>query len=218
MNPSEGRRLEEKEKRREDILDAAERVFLEKGYEAAKMEDIAAAARVSRALLYVYFKDKSELQFGVCLRGLEVLRQRFEEVVRRPLLGRDKVAAIGRAYLGFAQQFPVYFSALSRFEAHRPQLQDEASMEHRLMLAGQAVHAQTVMALLAGQKDGSIRADIGDPICVAMTLWGFTHGALQLAQTKGAVFVHQGIAVADFLEQAIQMATRAVSSPPQPNG
>ena len=79
MEPIESRRLEEKERRREDILDAAEAVFAAKGFDDAKMDDIARAARVSRALLYIYFKDKRELQFALCLRGMDLLRQRFAE-------------------------------------------------------------------------------------------------------------------------------------------
>lgn len=43
------------------ILNAAARVFSEKGYNLASMDEIAAAAPVSKATLYSYFKDKKEL-------------------------------------------------------------------------------------------------------------------------------------------------------------
>jgi len=43
------------------ILDAAERVFHEKGVAHASLEDIAAAADVTRGAIYWHFKDKAEL-------------------------------------------------------------------------------------------------------------------------------------------------------------
>lgn len=212
MSEIAARRLDEKERRREEILDAAEQVFGERGYEAARMDDIARAARVSRALLYIYFKDKTELHFGIGLRALALLRERFAQARSRYARGVDQVTACGRAYIAFAQEFPVYFQAISRVEAHHAELEDESSVQHRLMMAGRLVHAETVAGLLLGQQDGTVRADLENPIRVAMTLWGFVHGIAQLAITKGDAFVSEGIALNDFIEGAVQMATRAVKS------
>lgn len=212
MEPIESRRYEEKERRREDILDAAEAVFSAKGFDDAKMDDIARAARVSRALLYIYFKDKRELQFALCLRGLDLLRQRFSEARSRHLRGVDQIRAIGRAYIGFAQEFPVYFNALARSEAQHTELENADSICHRMMMAGQLVHAESIAALMAGQKDGTIRRDLGNPLQVAMTLWGFTHGVAQLAITKGEIFAHEGVPPTTFLNDAIEMATRSIAS------
>lgn len=53
--------------RREAILDAALTVFAESGFEAARLDDVAAKAGVAKGTLYLYFKDKEAL---------------FEEVVR----------------------------------------------------------------------------------------------------------------------------------------
>ena len=73
MNYVTERRQEEKERRRADILDAAEQVAASVGIEAMTMDEVARTARLSRALLYVYFQDKSDLLFGLCGRGLEQL-------------------------------------------------------------------------------------------------------------------------------------------------
>ncbi|HSW11747.1 MAG TPA: helix-turn-helix domain-containing protein, partial [Solimonas sp.] len=110
MSVSQQRRLEEKERRREEIIDAAERVIAAKGFEAAKMEEIGREARVSRALVYTYFKDKTELYFAICERALDLLRERFEAAIALEARGIDQVAAIGRAYIVFAQELPFLFT------------------------------------------------------------------------------------------------------------
>jgi AcrR family transcriptional regulator len=47
------------------LIEAAARVFARKGYEAALMDDVAAAARVSKGCLYDYFDNKEDLFFAV---------------------------------------------------------------------------------------------------------------------------------------------------------
>ncbi|HEY7971303.1 MAG TPA: helix-turn-helix domain-containing protein, partial [Xanthobacteraceae bacterium] len=47
--------------KRRQILDGAMAVFLEKGFDAASMGEIARAAGVSKGTLYVYFDDKQAL-------------------------------------------------------------------------------------------------------------------------------------------------------------
>ena len=77
--PLKTRREREKQARYDTILDAAELVFSEKGYERTSMDDIARTASLSRALLYVYFKDKAAIQRGIMLRAGHSLFRRFEE-------------------------------------------------------------------------------------------------------------------------------------------
>jgi AcrR family transcriptional regulator len=54
--------------RRQVILDAALTVFAEHGYEAARLDDMAARAGVAKGTLYLYFKDKEAL-FEALVRG-----------------------------------------------------------------------------------------------------------------------------------------------------
>ena len=54
--------------RREAILDAALTVFAEHGFEAARLDDMAARAGVAKGTLYLYFKDKEAL-FEALVRG-----------------------------------------------------------------------------------------------------------------------------------------------------
>ena len=47
--------------KRAQILEGAAQAFLEKGFDAASMEDVRRAAGVSKGTIYVYFADKAEL-------------------------------------------------------------------------------------------------------------------------------------------------------------
>jgi len=207
------RRQEEKDRRRSDMVDAAEEVFARMGFDAATMEEVARQARLSRALLYVYFKDKSDLHFAICERAMNLLTERFEAAAGRHRVGLEKVSAIGRAYVAFAQEVPHYFDAMARFEAHRPEEIQPNSQEQICLLAGDRLHQTIVEAINAGVADGSIRADVGNPYLFSVTLWALMHGIIQLISTKANVFAADGISGQMLIDSAIALAGRAMRPP-----
>ncbi len=205
------RRVEEKERRRAEIVDAAERLYAKKGWDSVTMDQVAKAARLSRALLYVYFRDRDELQFAIGERALEMLRTRFIEAVARHVRGLDQVEAIGRAYMTYAQDFPHYFDVCARFQAHEMSAQP-GSNEGACAVAGDAAILVVVDAIRTGIADGSVRADIGDPMLFAVTLWAFTHGVIQLAMAKGADLARLGISIPRFGDNALALL-RSMGAP-----
>lgn len=212
MNYVIERREEEKERRREEILDAAELVFSEKGFDAATMDQVARKARVSRALVYVYFKDKAALHLAICLRGLRILREMFESARNQHATGDHQIRAIGQAYMQFSEEYPTHFAAMSRFEAshHEIALDDPCSATLEMIQAGQQVHEQTVLALAKGMADKTLRDDLDNLMQISITLWGFTHGTIQLAQTKANFMATMGISKEFFMNQAVELVMQSL--------
>nr|WP_277817155.1 TetR-like C-terminal domain-containing protein [Solimonas terrae] len=157
----------------------------------------------------MYFGSKAELQFAVCLRALRLLRDELAAAAETTARGDAKIAAIGAAYMRYAERHPLYFATLSRFEAHRPETIAAGSSERAVLEAGAAVHDVTIAALRIGMRDGSIRRT-SKPMLLAMTLWSFTHGAIQVAQTKSAFLEEVGLSSGDLLQHAIEMAMRGL--------
>ncbi|MGA4544151.1 TetR/AcrR family transcriptional regulator [Uniformispora flossi] len=62
----------EREERRDQILDAAVRLFVAKGYQRTSIDDLVPAARVTKRTVYGYFGDKSD----VFTAAVERLRDR----------------------------------------------------------------------------------------------------------------------------------------------
>ena len=212
------RRGEEKERRRAEILDAAEALYAKKGWDALTVDQVARSARLSRALVYVYFRDKEELLFAIGERAMRLLRDRFIEAAAGHAPGMDKVEAIGRAYMGYAYEFPHYFDFCTRFQAHSVSI-DPGSHEGACRAAGDEAIGVVVQAIEAGIRDGTIRADIGQPVLFATTLWAFTHGIIQLAMAKGSDLARFGIAIPEFSNYAfglIRTVAQSTRSQPRP--
>ena len=206
MNYIAERRLEEKDRRRNEILDAAESVAAVDGIDALTMDQVARKARISRALLYVYFKDKADLHFGLCERALALLQGRFGQATARHGNGLEHIIAMGRAYVAFAAEFPVHFEALARFQAHEVTAAAATGNVADCFAAGERVHQIMFAAIEAGQRDGSIAATAGAPVAIAMTLWGFMHGIIQIVATKDGLLGEYGLSSKALVDQALKIA------------
>lgn len=84
------RKEREKESRRQQIMVAAKKIFTEKGFNRATMDDIANEAELSPGTLYLYFKNKEELYASLSLRVLQYLQQNIEHVNDIPDLEPEK--------------------------------------------------------------------------------------------------------------------------------
>ncbi len=78
------RKEREKERRRQQIMVAAKKVFTDKGFNKATMDDIANEAELSPGTIYLYFKNKEELYASLSLRILQYLQIRVEHVLNTP--------------------------------------------------------------------------------------------------------------------------------------
>jgi TetR/AcrR family transcriptional regulator, cholesterol catabolism regulator len=67
---------------RHDILHAAAQLFRERGYDAASMNDLAAALNLSKGALYHHFQSKDEILFHIMQHAMEIT----EEQVKKPVL------------------------------------------------------------------------------------------------------------------------------------
>ncbi len=61
--------------RRNQILEAAARVFAKKGFHPATIKDIAKEAGIAEGTIYIYFENKTGLLFGIFDRMKEAARQ-----------------------------------------------------------------------------------------------------------------------------------------------
>ena len=208
--PLKTRREREKQARYDAILDAAELVFSEKGYERTSMDDIARTASLSRALLYVYFKDKAAIQRGIMLRAGQSLAAHFEEARNSAETGLGQIVAMGEAYYRFHQDEPDYFSALTA--APTALAEADASQVEDMMCSKSDLMNLMIGAIRLGLEDGTInRARIVDPEQTANYLRGALHGVISLCQSELATGAEPAAADA-LIRHAMEMLTSSIAS------
>jgi TetR/AcrR family transcriptional regulator len=103
------RKEREKEQRREDILNAAEKVFWEKGLAPATMDEIAEKAELGKSTLYLYYKSKEDLYLAVTMRGGDIMVQMFEQATSTGEPTVKLIWNLGEAYYEYFRQYRNYF-------------------------------------------------------------------------------------------------------------
>ncbi|MEO8611248.1 MAG: TetR/AcrR family transcriptional regulator [Chloroflexota bacterium] len=96
---------------REAILDAAERVFAEHGFDGARIDTIAAEAGYNKSLIFQYFGDKLNLYAGVIRRADAQIRG-FQNLVLAELFNGETVGDIERLKTMLRTFVSAYFDYL----------------------------------------------------------------------------------------------------------
>ena len=178
------------EERRQEILDAAQRVFVAKGYSAATMNDIAAEADVAAGSIYRYFQNKSDLIAEVARCCVEEDMQRWEAEAPP---GRSSGRSPGEAFLALGQDVrtqsldpKLVEVATIRLESYLAAARDEQIRGQVTRLLDESAEALTGY-IAAAQASGELDASI-DPAMFARFLHAFGSGIGDMAVLYGDTF------------------------------
>lgn len=121
-----------RERTRTAILDAAEGVFRQEGYERARIERIADLADVSVGSIYVHFDGKRGLYLTLVDRALELFAGYMDLAADEALGPLQRVLAGGDAYLRFHVEHPGAFQFLAFRRPESRPLGDHDEIEARI--------------------------------------------------------------------------------------
>jgi AcrR family transcriptional regulator len=148
---------------------AATRLFAERGFESASVQDIVAAAGVTKGAMYHYFDSKDDLLYAIYHRLLAVQTARLETFAAAGggIEERLRGAAVDvvETTLANLDEMTVFFRSLHMLHAAK---QATVRAERR------AYHERFRSMVEEGQRAGVIRADI-PPDMVVFFLFGALH-------------------------------------------
>jgi len=104
--PRGGRRRLPAHERRTLILDAALRTFAANGYDGAAMDEIAAAAGISKAVVYDHVTSKRELYTQLLHAIRDEIERTVEAALRSPGAGEERVHAAIEAIYRYVEEHP----------------------------------------------------------------------------------------------------------------
>src|SRR3954471_14239615 len=93
--------------KRERILEAAVKIFAEKGFYNAKVSEIARVAGVADGTIYLYFKSKDDLLISIFEDRMEEVNSNARAAVAGPGTPLEKLHALLRTHLALVQAHPL---------------------------------------------------------------------------------------------------------------
>ena len=157
--------------RKAQILRAARAIFIERGYLAARVEDIASRAGLSKGAVYFYFTSKREVFDALVDEELAITASFLVEAEKDERPAVIKMVDLGRKYLD-------YFAGLKTPPRFFLLMSELAIRDEDLRKRVNAVHEQFIVAtervIAQGIQEGAFRDY--DPRAVALFLKAFIDG------------------------------------------
>lgn len=124
--------------RRELVVEAAGRVFGERGYEGTRLDDVAAAAGVTKPVLYRHFDSKRDLYLALLARHRDDLPS-FGDAMPDEGSPRERLRAVLEIWLAYVEAHSYAWKMLFRDTGGGPEIQayrQEVHARARDVLAG----------------------------------------------------------------------------------
>jgi AcrR family transcriptional regulator len=203
------RKEREKERRRQQIMVAAKRVFSDKGFNKATMEDIAQEAELSPGTLYLYFKNKEELYASLSLRILQYLLIRVEHVRDEKDGGpQDKLKSLIEAMYDVYEFDPLII--INMFHLQSSETLKNLSPE--LMAEIKELSRKSLGLIAEIFKDGVKQQLFIDrhPVALADTFWSLFSGVVLWLTSKRIINEEEADQLKPTLEIAFEIFSRGL--------
>lgn len=149
------RRKRATHRRSGEIIEAAAKVFAERGYHGCSTQDIADVLKIRQASLYYYFPSKEVALELVCMRGVEGFYETERAIAEGPGTATERLSGLIRAHisplLDRGNFMKVFLTQRQFLPAHS---------RRKIRKVSRGIEAIFEDVLKQGQRNGEFRADL----------------------------------------------------------
>lgn len=182
--------------RRSQILTAARKLLLKRGFAGTSIGRIARAAELGVGTIYFYFESKEAIFIALQEEGLRLLAEKVQAAADTdPIV---QLRGIALAYLHFSREHKDYFDIINYFLAS-PDIVFDDVLKRQIDEYGGRILEHVTAAIEAGVRQALFRPV--DARRRAVTLWAAVHGLIQFKKFENTILMGENHA---------QMVTDAV--------
>jgi AcrR family transcriptional regulator len=183
MQQADDRRRDAERTRRE-ILDVATREFADRGYDGARVDEIAERTRTSKRMVYYYFGGKKQLYVAVLERAYAQIREAEAEVNLDHLPPAEAIRRLAEITFDHHEANPDFIRLVSIENIHRGE--HIARLDSLAALNGPAIRL-IEQILKRGRADGVFREDV-DAVDVHLAISAYCFFRIANRHTFTAIF------------------------------
>jgi AcrR family transcriptional regulator len=208
------RKEREKEIRRQQIMVAAKKIFSEKSFSNATMEDIAQEAELSPGTIYLYFKNKDELFASLSLRILHYMSIRLEHVYnQKDQEPEEKIAVLREALYEVYELDPLVLMNMFRLQSS----ETLKNLSPNLLAEIKELARNAFRQMAKIFEEGINKGDFINrhPTALADIIWALFSGVVLWEESKRLIDSRK-----DFLKSTLEIAfeifVRGIKTSPDP--
>jgi AcrR family transcriptional regulator len=216
------RKIRERKRRANDILEAARRIFESKGFLNTTLNDVAREAEISVGLIYRYFQSKEDIFASLALKGSEQFDEKIAGILKQYASTRRRPEAervlleVAEAFFDFYSPYGEYFDMLLYSYKGMKNVQIHGTTLTRLMVVTLSTLDRVKSYIV---QSAQFRAkDDEQALGVVFLLWGVLLGCHKLFDKTGRGFL-LAFNRADFLRTVVSNVIHGIGlQPHDPSG
>ena len=183
------------------VLEAAEKLFEKKGFDAVSMDEVAFNTGISKSTVYVYFKSKQIIWDSIVCKYMELL------------LEDAKKAADGDGCFE-DRYYKLCFDIAEKFEAHplfckgtlgKISVDMDQELYKKIYEIGEQTNEEIARFIRSGIEEGMVRKDI-DIYPAVIMMWSSISGIISMANDKEEYLkLRFGMTKEEYLKKAFKM-------------
>jgi AcrR family transcriptional regulator len=209
------RRKREREARQELAVDAAMSIYNKDGYHAITMEKIAEKSELSRAALYLYFKNKEEILISAiaCHAGYfeSILRELYDN---RESLKEELLEKLWECFTRFYEKDPITFTAWQYF--HQTETISNLPGDLRDVIHGLGAKVVALQHKIVGYGVAEKIFIQCDYRALTEVIWSTFLGIVYVERSKEVLSNKNHMAIT--MDTAIKVLSRGILNPSRENG
>jgi len=168
------RKKREEELRRAIIVEEAELLFFEHGFENTTMDQVAKKAELSKKTLYKLYSSKNQLKLEIVRKGFGIVNHILKDSDTKTENGLERLISAGKKYREFAELYPNYHRFITMYQTMEDDFQNPDPITMSCYEEGDITldHFQEIIE--EGIKDGSIKPEIKVKQTVLLVWSSFT--------------------------------------------
>ena len=183
------------------VMEAAEKLFEKKGFDAVSMDEVAFNTGISKSTVYVYFKSKQIIWDSIVCKYMELL------------LEDAKKAADGDGSFE-DRYYKLCFDIAEKFEAHplfckgtlgKISVDMDQELYKKIYEIGEQTNEEIARFIRSGIEEGMVRKDI-DIYPAVIMMWSSISGIISMANDKEEYLkLRFGMTKEEYLKKAFKM-------------
>lgn len=195
---------------REKIMDAAESLFSEKGFEATTIEDISKVSEYSRRTIYAYYESKDDILHHIIEKGLLLLKGEIKSAIQNNSDFLSQYKAICLAMIKYQKECPCSLENVTKTKTENWNFESLSDTVKHILVLGTEINNLLAEFIENGKRNGVVRQDVV-PLITVYILWSSMTSLITLVQTKGQFIYKQfNISENDFYEYGFNQIVNSI--------
>ncbi len=198
-----------KAKKETAFINAAERLFKQKGFEGTSIDEVVKEAGLTKRTLYQYFLSKEDLYFAVALKGAKKLFLASEEAIAAGGSALEKIHLANMAHLHFYLDDIGMFKILNYKPANQQNC--DASPHFQQIARYDGMRMALLMNLVdIGKVDGSIKTDVDMKKAIFFAFFSAFSLLYTISSTDKSVWTMLELDEAEYLNFSFDLIINAI--------